>query len=101
MIVRCGRCRTQFEVPGPGRFSCPACGSANQVGGAPPEPGIVAPPSPAPEPDRPSPRVSCPECGFEFIVGDIATAPCPMCGAAVAVEAEPPSTAAGDEVEET
>ncbi len=27
MIVRCGRCRTEFEVPGAGRFACPVCGT--------------------------------------------------------------------------
>ena len=43
MMVRCGACRTQFEVPGPGRFACPNCGSVNVVrdaaGGAPSEMG--------------------------------------------------------------
>lgn len=106
MIVRCGACRTQFDVPGEGRFACPVCGSVNMVrgraggagpGGAPP-PGSMPPtggpppgdygappeaPPPPPPPDEPSPKVECPECGFAFIVGDIAVAVCPMCTAEV------------------
>jgi len=31
MRVRCGACRTQFEVAGAGRFACPVCGSVNVV----------------------------------------------------------------------
>lgn len=104
MIVRCGACRTQFDVPGEGRFACPACGSVNMVrggaggagpGGGPP-PGAMPPggpeggnyggpqqPPPPPPPDEPSPKIECPECGFTFIVGDIAVATCPMCSAEV------------------
>ncbi len=92
MIVRCGACHTQFEVPGPGKFSCPACGSVNAVRAAGQRPGggsnagmgppgYAAPPPPPPEP--PSPRVQCPECEFRFIVGEIAVATCPNCGAEV------------------
>lgn len=96
MIVRCGACRTQFEVAGAGRFACPACGSVNvvrnqsgggpaTVGGYPAVPGAADPggpppaPPPPPPPDRPSPRITCPECAFTFIVGDIAVATCPNC----------------------
>lgn len=94
MIVRCGSCRTEFEVPGAGRFACPVCGSVNMVrqapgappgpppGGGPGGPGMPAPPPP-PRPDPPSPRVECPECDFTFIVGKIETATCPNCGAEV------------------
>lgn len=104
MIVRCGACRTQFDVPGEGRFACPVCGSVNMVrgraggsgpAGAPP-PGSMPPtggpqgddfgapqPPPPPPPDEPSPKIECPECGFAFIVGDIAVAVCPMCSAEV------------------
>lgn len=93
MIVRCGSCRTQFEVAGAGRFSCPACGSVNVVrdqtatgpasaGAYPAAPGAPAPP-PSPAPDRPSTRISCPECAFTFIVGDIAVATCPNCATEV------------------
>jgi len=93
MIVRCGACRTQFEVAGAGRFSCPSCGSVNVVrnqtatgpasaGAYPTAPG--APPAPTPPPpDRPSPRIDCPECAFTFIVGDISVATCPNCGTEV------------------
>jgi LSD1 subclass zinc finger protein len=95
MIVRCGACRTQFEVPGAGRFTCPVCGSVNMVreqagaapstvGGYPAAPGAVsgnqAPPPPS---NAPAPRIACPECEFTFIVGDIAVATCPNCGAQV------------------
>ncbi len=84
MIVRCGACHRQFDVPGAGRFACPACGSVNIVragnggGGAPGYPG-QAPPPPAPPPP-PSPRMTCPECEFSFIVGKVAVAKCPNCG---------------------
>ncbi|MBP1631771.1 MAG: Double zinc ribbon [Acidobacteria bacterium] len=84
MIVRCGRCGVQVEVPGPGRYSCPGCGTLMEVRSREADPGLVSPPPPAPAPP-PSPRVVCPECGFRFIVGAVATAPCPNCGAAVAV----------------
>ena len=108
MMVRCGACRTQFDVPGAGRFSCPNCGSVNMVrsaadagpGPAPappppgygqpppgygvppqgqaPQPQTYAPPPAAPEP--PSPKLECPDCGFSFIVGAIEVATCPNCG---------------------
>ena len=101
MKVRCGACRTQFEVPGAGRFACPVCGSvnvvreANEAGVGPPEvggyqavPGVGGvgeppPPPPPPEPPAPMPKVKCPECGFSFVVGMIATATCPNCNAEV------------------
>lgn len=89
MIVRCGACRSQFDVPGPGRFSCPVCGSVNMVrsaGGEPPPagppPGFPGQPPPR-DPEPPSPRITCPECGFSFIVGRIEVATCPMCNAEV------------------
>jgi predicted RNA-binding Zn-ribbon protein involved in translation (DUF1610 family) len=88
MMVRCGACRNQFDVPGPGRFSCPVCGSVNAVRAAPgtqPPPGngpTAAPPPPRP-PDPPSPRVTCSQCEFTFIVGEVAEAKCPNCGSMV------------------
>lgn len=82
MIVRCGRCRSQFEVPGAGRHVCPACGTANDVRA---EPAMVPRSAPAPDPGPPSPRVVCSACGFSFIVGAVAVAPCPNCGNAVTV----------------
>jgi DNA-directed RNA polymerase subunit RPC12/RpoP len=85
MSVRCGRCRTEFPVQGPGRFPCPACGAVNEVRAAPPvEPPLTAP-APTPVPASPSPRVTCGECSFTFIVGDIDVARCPNCGAEVIV----------------
>lgn len=96
MRVRCGACRTEFEVPGAGRFACPVCGSVNvvrnagaegaqTVGGYPTAPGVggtpgqSASPPPPPPPDEPMPKVECPGCGHAFIVGRIAVATCPNC----------------------
>lgn len=99
MIVRCGSCRTEFDVPGPGRFSCPVCGSVNMVraaGGAPPPGaggGLATPPQPPPaRPDPPSPKLPCPECGFSFIVGEIEVATCPNCTAEVPTGWLPPES---------
>jgi hypothetical protein len=85
MNIRCGRCQTAFAVPGPGQYPCPACGAVNEVAPALDTPG--SPPAPAPVPE-PSPYRSavCPECGFEFRVGEVATAPCPNCRAPVDTE---------------
>lgn len=87
MMVRCGSCRNQFDVPGPGRFTCPVCGSVNMVraAGPPsaPQPVPTSAPSAPKAPDPPSPRVSCEECEFSFIVGNVETAKCPNCGAEV------------------
>lgn len=85
MMVRCGSCRNQFDVPGPGRFTCPICGSVNSVraaAGAPDAaPGMPSPSAPIPRPpDQPSPRIECPNCEFSFIVGAVAEAKCPNCG---------------------
>jgi len=113
MRVRCGACRTQFEVAGAGRFACPVCGSVNvvrngaggaaagqgggpsdqapppnSIGGYPAAPG-AAPPGMAPQqpppsqPEQPMPKIDCPECGFNFIVGMVAKVTCPMCSAEI------------------
>jgi DNA-directed RNA polymerase subunit RPC12/RpoP len=99
MRVRCGACRNQFDVAGPGRYACPVCGSVNVVrngagaapgpqsmGGYPAAPGVggvgAAPPPPPPPPPV-LPKIECPECGFGFIVGPIAVATCPNCSAEV------------------
>jgi DNA-directed RNA polymerase subunit RPC12/RpoP len=108
VIVRCGACQTQFDVPGPGRYGCPACGSVNMVrarpgaagpvaggpGGDPgmPADGGLATPPPPPPPEPPSPKMECPECGFSFIVGDVAIAVCPMCSAEVETGRAPAPT---------
>lgn len=111
MKVRCGACRTQFEVAGAGRFACPVCGSVNVVrnGGAGPAPADQAPPPPPgmggypsapgavpggapqgqqppppPKPEQPMPKIECPDCGFTFIVGMVPTVTCPNCTAEVA-----------------
>jgi len=98
MNVRCGSCRNEFEVAGPGKYSCPVCGSVNvvrdqttaspaaAVGGYPAAPGVapgdvpLPPPSP---PQPPMPKIECSECGFGFFVGQIAVATCPNCEAEV------------------
>ena len=111
MRVRCGACRTQFEVEGAGRYACPVCGSVNVVrngaagagpgapAGEPPPPqqqgvggyqsapgvipgGGAQPQQPPPEPE-PMPKIECPECEFKFVVGKVATVTCPMCSAEV------------------
>ena len=98
MRARCGRCGTGFDVMGPGRYACATCGVTNEVrGGSPGQPGAGPQPgppgagpqgpmaAPPPPPERPSQRARCPDkdCGFSFIVGEIAVAPCPMCGTEV------------------
>ncbi len=98
MMVRCGACRSSFDVPGPGRHACPACGATNQVGAAaaPPGPagggfgapggGFVAPgggPAAPPPPPVEITRVECSACSFRFIVGEVEVAVCPNCGAEV------------------
>jgi uncharacterized paraquat-inducible protein A len=40
-------------------------------------------PPPPPRPDPHSPKISCPECHFTFIVGAIEKASCPTCGTEV------------------
>jgi len=86
MGVRCGRCSTEFPVEGAGRYPCPSCGAVNEVRPAAtmPEPGLTVPPPP-PQPMEPSPRATCPDCSFTFIVGDVDVAPCPNCGRDVVV----------------
>ncbi len=100
MKVRCGACRTEFDVAGAGRYPCPVCDSVNVVrdangeeqpqtfGGYPTAPGVgdagaPPPPPPPPPPDEPLPHIDCPDCGFNFIVGKIAVATCPNCAAEV------------------
>lgn len=120
MRVRCGACRTQFEVAGAGRFACPVCGSVNVVrngaagagaaatggeeqpaapmGGYQTAPGAVpgGPPPrqqpPPPRPEEPMPKMDCPECGFNFIIGNVATVTCPMCSAEVSTGIEEEDT---------
>jgi Zn finger protein HypA/HybF involved in hydrogenase expression len=77
--VRCGRCQTQFAVQGPGRYPCPQCGTVNEVRPA----GDVFRSNPTSLPEQASPRLTCSDCGFSFIVGDIDVAMCPNCGSTV------------------
>jgi hypothetical protein len=59
--------------------------------GMPGDGGLATPPPPPP-PDPPSPKMECPECGFSFIVGDVAVAVCPMCSAEVETGRAPAPT---------
>lgn len=100
MRVRCGRCRSELDAPGPGTFVCPACGAQNQIkGGADPQTsaernptggtgGLTVPPKPPKDDTPPKPRVTCGRCSFEFAVGDIELAICPMCESEVVVKSK-------------
>jgi Zn finger protein HypA/HybF involved in hydrogenase expression len=97
MRVRCGSCRTEFEVAGAGRYACPVCGSVNvvreaagqatqEMGGYPSAPGVAGDPTmppPPPPPPAPMPKIMCPECDFTFVVGLVDKVTCPMCSAEV------------------
>lgn len=97
MLVRCGRCRAELEVSGPGEFVCPACGTRNAVRGtgAPGAnpfglPDIGGPPSPfsspPPAPSEPAPGVSwvvCPSCSYRFAVGEVQQVACPVCATTI------------------
>lgn len=91
-MVRCGRCQTQFDVPGEGRFACPTCGAVNEVRSAASAANGLTTPGfrqPDPSPARSSvPKAHCESCDFEFFVGDIETAICPNCGSEVSVSEE-------------
>lgn len=102
MIVRCGACRAELEVGGPGEFLCPACGTRNAVrGGAPGAPagapppgpydlgGLTVPPSVAggrmpPQEPGPDPDITwstCPQCAWKFAHGEAEKLTCPSCRA--------------------
>ncbi len=101
MMIRCGACRASFDVPGAGRHQCPACGATNQV--TPPEAGhgehshgeeasapMMPGGAPAPPPVVPPAKISdvvCPDCGWEFMVGEVDVAICPNCRAEVSLGA--------------
>jgi DNA-directed RNA polymerase subunit RPC12/RpoP len=100
MIVRCGRCRVELEVSGPGEFVCPSCGTRNSVKGDAPGydlGGLTVPggrPSPRQGPDGPDGSQAgiswgtCPECSFRFVMGEVETVTCPNCRAELAVTPE-------------
>lgn len=64
------------------------------MGGYPTAPGVAPgagspPPPPAPpKPEQPMPKIDCPECGYNFIIGPVATVTCPMCAAEVSTGIE-------------
>lgn len=96
MIVRCGKCKIELEVAGPGEFMCPSCGSRNVVRGAAPDPTYGLPdlggplrPPPPPQPEGPPPGVSwivCPRCSWRFAVGEVTEVACPTCGTSLTVD---------------
>lgn len=100
MLVRCGRCRAELEVSGPGEFVCPACGTRNAVRDAPAQdpfgvpdlggaPGGASPFSPPPPPpDEPAAGVTwirCPSCSYRFALGEVEEVGCPACGSSLRV----------------
>lgn len=95
MIVRCGNCRVELEVAGPGEFLCPSCGTRNMVRGAPatspfgvpdlsgvPGAGAASPPS---APVSEARWVVCPSCRYRFAVGEVEEVVCPACSAKLAL----------------
>jgi len=96
VIVRCGRCRSELEIPGPGEFVCPACGTRNvargpsaaadpySVSGAVAGSGLTVPggapiPSAPPVPPVDVNWAACPSCGHRFAMGEIDKVRCPNC----------------------
>lgn len=93
MLVRCGNCRVELEVPGPGEFACPACGSRNVVRGqaAPKAPTLDLPDlgrtqAPPSEPAAGIRWTKCPQCSYRFAVGEIPSVPCPACSANLSID---------------
>lgn len=98
MLVRCGRCRAELEISGPGEFVCPSCGTRNvarggaggggdpyAIGGRPGAPGLTVPGG-APLPPSNSPPTdvnwaTCPSCSFRFAMGEVDQVTCPNCRA--------------------
>jgi predicted RNA-binding Zn-ribbon protein involved in translation (DUF1610 family) len=96
VVVRCGRCRAELDVSGPGEFLCPSCGTRNVVrgasgadplAGAPGGPGLTLPgggPAPPARLDGPSVDIDwmrCQTCSFRFAIGSVEKVTCPNCGA--------------------
>jgi len=97
MLVRCGRCRSELEISGPGEFVCPACGTRNvarggapatdpySLGGRPGGSGLTVPGgAPVPPSNTPPADVNwatCPACSFRFAVGEVEQVTCPNCRA--------------------
>ena len=98
--MRCGRCRSELEIPGPGEFVCPACGTRNVArGGAGADPysiggqGAAAAsrltvPGGAPAPSMPPVPSDvrwgvCPACTYRFASGEVEAVTCPNCRAAL------------------
>jgi DNA-directed RNA polymerase subunit RPC12/RpoP len=94
MLVRCGRCQAELEVPGAGEFVCPACGTRNAVRGASPAPspfdlpdigGRGAADAALQETAAGVTWVVCPRCSYRFAVGEVAQVDCPTCSASLGV----------------
>lgn len=98
MLVRCGRCRSELEISGPGEFVCPACGTRNVArgGAAAPDPyslggrpqggsGLTVPGGSPLPPASPAPAdikwATCPSCSFRFAMGEVDQVTCPNCRA--------------------
>lgn len=95
MIVRCGRCRIELEVSGPGEFVCPSCGTRNTVrsstvGGDLLDLSAVRSEA-GPSEQNPPPGVrwvSCPGCSYRFAIGERERVACPNCSADLEVTPE-------------
>lgn len=97
VIVRCGRCKAELEVAGPGEFLCPACGTRNVVRagaganlyGVSDLTGPGAGPGAGPPPGGSQTAkeaagvrwATCPACGYRFAMGEVDTVTCPNCRA--------------------
>lgn len=94
--MRCGRCRAELDIQGPGEFVCPACGTRNVArGGNASDPlaagmtgsGLTVPggaPAPRPPATQPPSDVrwgACPSCGYRFAMGEVDEVTCPNCRA--------------------
>lgn len=87
--MRCGQCRTELELAGPGEFLCPACGTRNVVrapgGPAPADLGGISVPGGAPPAAPPTGDANvrwerCPSCVYRFAMGEVERVTCPSCG---------------------
>lgn len=87
MLVRCGRCRIELEVTGPGEFLCPSCGTRNVVHGDVAGQDTLDLPdlggAPAPEGPSSVRWLRCPDCAYRFAVGEVQEVSCPSCGRSI------------------
>ena len=111
MLVRCGRCRAELEISGPGEFVCPSCGTRNvarggaaggdpySIGARPAGSGLTVPSgTPVPPSDAPPADINwatCPSCSFRFAMGGVDQVTCPNCRAQLSRDETGSLTATG------